>query len=174
MGAPKGNQFWKLRSKHGRDKIFTDPEVMREAAYEYFSHVVNNPLESLIPVKAGDHFGETVSVPMGRPFTKERLCIFWGCNTKYLANFKRGLTKDDKDFINVINEIEDIIYSQKFEGAAVGIFNHNIIARDLGLSDKQNVDHTTGGDKLNQINVTVDNSETAKTLKKLRDGAKAD
>ena len=21
-GAPKGNQFWKARSKHGRDKIF--------------------------------------------------------------------------------------------------------------------------------------------------------
>ena len=23
MAAPVGNQFWKLRSKHGRDKLFT-------------------------------------------------------------------------------------------------------------------------------------------------------
>ena len=38
------------------------------------------------------------------------------------------------------------MYSQKFEGAASGIFNANIIARDLGLSDKQDI--TTGGEKL--------------------------
>jgi hypothetical protein len=37
--------------------------------------------------------------------------------------------------------------SQKFEGASVGIFNSNIIARDLGL--KENVDNTTNGKDLN-------------------------
>jgi len=28
-------------------------------------------------------------------------------------------------------------YTQKFEGAAANLFNANIIARDLGLKDKQ-------------------------------------
>ena len=27
MAAPKGNQFWMLRSKHGRDKLFATPEA---------------------------------------------------------------------------------------------------------------------------------------------------
>ena len=28
MAAPKGNQFWMLRSKHGRDKLFATPEAL--------------------------------------------------------------------------------------------------------------------------------------------------
>jgi hypothetical protein len=44
MGAPKGNQFWKLRSKHGRDTLFESPEKMWEAACEYFQWCDDNPL----------------------------------------------------------------------------------------------------------------------------------
>jgi hypothetical protein len=36
QGAPKGNEFWKLRSKHGRDKLFATPELFWQAALEYF------------------------------------------------------------------------------------------------------------------------------------------
>jgi len=45
--------------------------------------------------------------------------------------------------------------------------------KNFGWIDKQSLDHTTKGDKLSPINVTVDTSETAETLKRLRDG-KAD
>jgi hypothetical protein len=41
-----------------------------------------------------------------------------------------------KDFSQVITRIEKIIYNQKFTGAASGFLNPNIIARDLGLTDK--------------------------------------
>ncbi|MDC9826565.1 terminase small subunit, partial [Devosia sp. ZB163] len=33
--------------------------------------------------------------------------------------------------------VDEIIRAQKFEGAAAGLLNPNIIARDLGLADKQ-------------------------------------
>jgi len=46
--------------------------------------------------------------------------------------------------------------------------------KNFGWSDRQDIDHTTKGEKLGQLNVTVDSSETAETLKKLRDGCKAD
>ena len=36
MAAPKGNRFWEVRSKHGRDKILKTPEIMWEAAKQYF------------------------------------------------------------------------------------------------------------------------------------------
>jgi hypothetical protein len=32
------------------------------------------------------------------------------------------------------------MFTQKFSGAAVGIFNANIISRDLGLIDKKQID----------------------------------
>jgi hypothetical protein len=40
-------------------------------------------------------------------------------------------------FSTVTDAIKDIIYTQKFEGAAADLLNPNIIARDLGLQDKQ-------------------------------------
>ena len=39
-------------------------------------------------------------------------------------------------FIEIIRAIDKIMFAQKFEGAASGAFNANIIARDLGLTDK--------------------------------------
>lgn len=37
-----GNQFWKLRSKHGRDTLFSTPEKLWEAACEYFEWATDN------------------------------------------------------------------------------------------------------------------------------------
>jgi hypothetical protein len=43
------------------------------------------------------------------------------------------------DFIHICTYAEEVIYTHKFEGAAVGAFNANIMARDLGLSEKAEV-----------------------------------
>ena len=43
MAAPKGNQFWKLRSKHGRDKLFATPDLLWQAACEYFEWCDKHP-----------------------------------------------------------------------------------------------------------------------------------
>ena len=44
MAAPEGNQFWKLRGKHGRDRIIKDPVALEENANEYFQHCIDNPI----------------------------------------------------------------------------------------------------------------------------------
>jgi len=140
MAAPAGNQFWKLRSKHGRDKLFTEPEKLWEAACEYFQWCEDNPLKEL------DYRGKDatpVTLYKVRAFTMQGLCLFLDCNTKYFAQFKDGLRDktDDlsKDFSAVITRIEETVYNQKFTGAAAGFLNANIIARDLGLTDNKNV-----------------------------------
>lgn len=43
MAASKNNQFWKLRSKHGRDTLFSSPELLWSAACEYFDWCDENP-----------------------------------------------------------------------------------------------------------------------------------
>lgn len=150
MGAPKGNEFWKLRSKHGRDKLFETPELMWEAACEYFQWCIDNPFikGEAKTVNVGNFQSEIAiaQIPMMRPFTIQGLCLYLGCNTQYLAQFEANLEgkNDDlsKDFTLVVTRIRDTIYNQKFSGAASGFFNANIIARDLGLSDKKEVDKT--------------------------------
>lgn len=151
MAAPLGNEFWKLRSKHGRDKLFTTPSLMLEAAYEYFTWCQKNPLYRAEPIKAGKKAGKMIDVPVGRPFTLQGLCNYLGTHATYFNEFVESISdKDDevsKDFSQVTLEIKNIIYQQKFEGATVGLFNANIISRDLGLIDR--TDHTTDGESMN-------------------------
>lgn len=157
MAAPLGNQFWKLRSKHGRDKLFSDPEALWEAACEYFEWCGLNPWVKNEAVKSGDLAGQLIQIPTERPFTISGLCIYLGVNTKYFNDFADYTQdKDDdisKGFSEIITRIREATYTQKFEGAAVGAFNANIIARDLGLADKK--DLTTAGEKLNALQVEV-------------------
>lgn len=141
--APKGNQFWKARSKHGRDKIFKTPDILWEAACEYFQWVDDNPLYEHKTQLSQGEWVET-AVPKMRAMTIEGLCIFLDVNTQYFTDFENGLDiskREDKDFSVVIKKVREIIANQKFTGAAADLLNANIIARDLGLRDKGEIDH---------------------------------
>ena len=148
MAAPKGNKFWLKRATHGRDRIFKTANDLMEGANEYFNWVSDNPLGKAV-VYQGDVMDE--GEPLMRAMTVKGLCIFLDVNSDYLAAFEKGLdlkTDDGKDFSRVITTIRDIIYEQKFTGAAAGLLNPNIIARDLGLKDKSEQDITSGGKEL--------------------------
>jgi hypothetical protein len=129
MGAPAGNQFWKLRSKHGRDKLFATPELLWKAACEYFQWCEDNPITDT------RSFGGKQKIQ--RPFTMQGLCLYLRCNTAYFRQFKEVCSND---FSTIIQDIEDTIYQQKFELAAIGILKDNFIARELGLKENSQVD----------------------------------
>jgi hypothetical protein len=137
MPAPIGNQFWKLRSKHGRDKLFASPSLLWKAACEYFEHT-----DARKWVKK-DWVGKDafeVERETETPYTLTGLCLYLDCSDTYFNHFAKLLEgredQESKDFIEIITRIRQICYTQKFEGAAVGAFNASIIARDLGLKEK--------------------------------------
>lgn len=147
--APKGNQFWKLRTKHGRDKLFSSPEILWQSACEYFQWCDENPLmEEVIEKIRVNGTGDELSrqqLPKMRPYTWEGLELYLGIYS--LRDYKTN--EKYKDFSQVITRIEKIIYNQKFSGAAAGFLNSNIIARDLGLADKKDVDATVRNIEIN-------------------------
>jgi len=147
MAAPEGNSFWKQRSKHGRDKIFTTPEILWEAACEYFEWCEDNPWHQQNWVGKD---GDEVVRKLIRPYTLSGFCVFIDCEERTFRNY--SLKEEYKDFFPVVTRIEQIIKTRKFEGAAVGLFNANIIARDLGLSDS----NIMKGDKDNPIETKFD------------------
>lgn len=174
MAAPKNNKFWELRTKHGRDKLFSTPDLLWTAATEYFQWCDDNPWIKNEAIKSGDLAGQIIKVPTSRPYTIKALCLYLGVNAQYFTDFKNGLKpneKDiDKDFSLVITRIEETIYTQKFEGATVGTFNANIIARDLGLTDKKELDHTTKGESINKItDLSTLSLEELQSLKAIHD-----
>jgi len=150
MAAPKDNSFWQQRSKHGRDKLFSSPKVLWEAASEYFIWCEENPLTQQNWVGKD---GDEVSKELMRPFTLSGLCVFLDCEEQTLKNY--GTKEEYKDFFGVYTRICQIVRTQKFEGAAVGLFNANIIARDLGLVEKNEHTGKDGGPIEQKFDITL-------------------
>lgn len=175
MTAPKNNQFWKLRSEHGRDAIFTDAEKMKESICEYFQYMVDTPFYKVEQSRGAKGKKELevddkgmrevdsglVELPVMRPFTIEGLCHYLGVNTKYFWDFKKRLSEPEnkltlkqvEDFSEVITWAEEVIRRQKFEGAMVGFFSATITSKDLGMVDKKQLDHTTKGEPITGMTI---------------------
>jgi hypothetical protein len=68
--------------------------------------------------------------------TEEGFCLFADIGYTTFCDYSRK-----EDFSQVVTRIKQTIRQQKFTGAAAELLNPNIIARDLGLSDKK--DHTS-------------------------------
>lgn len=141
MPAPKGNQFWKLQSKHGRDKLFATPELLWETACEYFQWCDDNPLQENKVINSSKEGIKDHPVNKMRAYTLNGLFLYFNCTDSYFRAFKAQERKNKEAYITVITRIEKTIYEQKFTGAAADLLNPNIIARDLGLIDKK---ETTG------------------------------
>lgn len=141
----QGNEWWRLRSKHGRDKLFTSPQLLKEAAEEYFKYIDEHPDHMVKPMVVSNGGGEgssvdMVKVPVKQPYTIQGLCGYLDCSTAYFRMAKQKWDKiKDADYFTVIAEIEDRIFNQQYSGAAGGHFNANIIARALGLVDRQDI-----------------------------------
>lgn len=129
-----GNQSWRARSTHGKSPKFRTGEDLWSACIEYFDWIEDNPIGKGI-VYQGELSKQ--SEPLMRAMTIAGLCLFLDICEKTWANYRE---KDD--YIQVITRAEAIIYNQKFTGAAAGLLNPNIIARDLGLRDKQDIKHS--------------------------------
>ncbi|EMJ7210428.1 DNA-packaging protein [Proteus mirabilis] len=137
MAAPKGNRFWEARSSHGRKPIFESPDDLWNACCEYFEWVEENPLyETKAFAFQGVVTKETL--PKMRAMTLSGLCLFLDIHEDTWRLYRAR-----EDFIEVTTRAEKVIYDQKFSGAAADLLNANIIARDLGLKDRQEVEDVT-------------------------------
>ena len=132
MGAPKGNKFWELRATHGRDLIFSSPEILWEACKEYLEETSKRFWVQKDWVGKDAH---EVERETSTPFTQKGLCLFLDITEETWNQYGKK-----KDFSEIVTRVNNIIFVQKFEGATVGAFNSSIIARELGLSDKREIE----------------------------------
>jgi hypothetical protein len=140
MTAPLGNQFWLMRSSAGPKPIFSTPEGLLAACEEYFQWVESNPLHE---AKAFAYEGRVTveNLPKMRAMTIKALCLFLDIDETTWRDWKANR----QDLSPVITRTEAIIYAQKFEGASAGLLVANIIARDLGLAERQEITGADGG-----------------------------
>lgn len=118
------------------DKNIKTPSKLYEYFERYKIDCKNNP-------KKENYFSsrlETqVSVEREVPLTWNGFEI-WLRKKKILAkldDYKANKDERYSKYADIIRAIDTEIYEDKFTGASVGIYKDNIIARDLGLTDKK-------------------------------------
>lgn len=162
MGAPKGNNYWEFRNKHGRDFLYT-PDALWDEAVKYFEWMQSKVWNKKEAIKSGQMVGELVDVPTQTPMSLKSFCLFADISHDTFTEYDKG-EGTYKDFPVVTKKIKSIIESQQFEGATVGAYNPNIIARTLGLTDRSDI--TTNGKDLPSTTINLSNlsNETLKDL----------
>jgi len=135
MAAPKGNNYWEFRNKHGRDFSYQPEDLWAEAikCFEYMNQSVWSKKE---PIKSGDLAGQLIDVPTSTPMSLETFYLFADIDRKTFSNYE---SNEDpyKDFFAVATRIRGVIESNQFEGASVGAYNPSIMASKLGLAKKR-------------------------------------
>jgi len=167
----RGNQQWKLRSVHGREKIFANGDLLRAEALLYFDWCDRNPRMRAELVK---HQGtaEQYDVPIGRPYTIGGLCNYLGVSEGYFraakanldAKIAKKLAKPEEEILReTIGWLEEVTRNDQIEGGMVGQYNANLVSRLNGLAD--NVNNNVTGPSVLAISVRDD--ATAKNLETL-------
>lgn len=157
MAAPKGNKYYMNRTKDGRELIYSTPEELLEKAYSYFIWCDKTPLKRSEVLKGGVKAGKVVKISLDRPYTLVGMCNYLGISKRTFDNYE-----ERKDYLPITTYIRDIIQQNQIEGAVVGNYNANIVARLLGLVDKQEVESTGG------ITINVASSKTKEGLERLQ------
>lgn len=137
MGAVRDYQ--QLKNWTGYRLFLTATDFVR-AATEYFQWVDEHPLlEDVVAFYQGDECRADRS--RMRPYTKQGLATHLNIPVSRIDSYK----KKGGEWADVVDIIETVLYQQKFEGAAAGLLNATIIARDLGLAERSEVSGPDGG-----------------------------
>jgi hypothetical protein len=127
-------------SLRGRKLAYTPLQIAKEFE-AYVSDIQKHPIvKKTVYTKDGDkqlreeHFDRP-------PMLSDFVCRWLGKSLRWWSEL--SLAKDAEIFEAVKESISEYCRNIKMGGAYVGIYNANIVARDLGLAEKMNVEATT-------------------------------
>jgi hypothetical protein len=119
-----------------------DPERLWNDCVEYFLWCEQNPLtveKSAFQASSGEWVTHHERRP--RVFTIKGLCMWLGIDHSTWQRWR--IRRPEMRFL--VEHVESIIWSNKFEYATIGVYNPHIISRDLGLADRQELTGADGG-----------------------------
>ena len=140
MDEQSVKEHWKKRIGYpGAPKRYDTPVALFNDCLRYFLWLENNPYrKKRYHTYKGEqrvYYEETPRAPL--------LCDL--CNhLKIDQETWRLWRKNRPDLFGVITRVDSAIYAEKFQGAAAGILNPNIIAQELGLASKH--EHNVSGE----------------------------
>ncbi len=122
----KKPSIW-MKAIQGRPRDFKSVEEFREAAVKYIKYAEKTPLKKGLD-------------KIDRPFSLKAFCLHSNIDFQTFLNYsnKEGY----EEFFDICNTLTDICSTQRTEGGLVGIYNHSLVARLEGLTEKTEVSST--------------------------------
>jgi DNA-packaging protein gp3 len=159
MAESENKKWWQRRSQHGRAMIFSSPELMWDAACEYFISEDND--QSWTKTETASFQGEIVQkqIVCKVPYTWQGVALYCHVHSQYFRTFKQTCLKKIKegidvelseDFLLVIKSIDEVIFRQQYNNAQIGVFREGLTARYLKLNDSTQLSTPNGEDKPNE------------------------
>jgi len=137
------NFEWQGKKLLGRPANYEDANKFATDIVDYFKWTESNPLHE---THVSAYMGEVIKTPVERlrAMTIRGCCRFIGIGHRTWYDYRNNGNPEHADYkesghyddhYKIICWAEDVIYNQKLEGAAAGLFNAAIIIRELGLKD---------------------------------------
>ena len=159
-----GNSIWResyerLKGKGwGSPRLFETPDDLLDVAIRYFEWCDSNPL----PEEKVFHSQGVITKSVHnhpRPYNYSGLFVFGGFTDATWYEYKKY-----PEFSSVIDFITQTVRDQKMNGGLAGYFNANLVARDLGLRDAQDVDQKISGHQTHDHKVEVTGADKLANL----------
>ena len=129
----------------GDDISYETPEKLLEGCAQFFKWAELNPIQSE-KAFGGRNGIQKTDVKILRALTIEGLTVFLGISHRTFNDWTRPASNNYRpDLAPVVVRIKQFIREQKFTGAAAGVFNPMIIARDLQLREQTEITGVDGG-----------------------------
>lgn len=135
--------FWQHKTKYTAQQVFNSPQQLLKAAQQYFKYI--DGAASIKPAKRGkkavieqDIDAPAPIITTHLPYTMQGLCVYLGVPYKTFVANTQGEGKEALEEVALL--LRDIIETQQFTGAALGVFSPTVITRKPGLTDKPTQD----------------------------------
>ncbi len=137
--TPASNKYEEWLKNVGRKKKIQSPEELYKFFCDYREHEKNDPHKRQDFIRGGEAAGTKVDFDVVFPLT-------WDGFEAYLAElgiitnldkYKMNFQGSYDEFVDIIRVIDKIMFKHNFNFAAIGAVKENIIARKLGIHDKQ-------------------------------------
>lgn len=143
MAAPKGNKYYIDAKNFFKPKKYT-PNQIKKKFIAYLEENETKTMSRVEAIKSGDKAGTTMEVKLRVPLTKKGFAMFLGITYQSYINY--GTEESYKEYFDIIKKINAFIENEQLQGASLGLYNSNIIARLQGL--KEQTDVTSGGNEI--------------------------
>jgi hypothetical protein len=135
----------------GAPKKYT-AEALWDKFLDYVKDNETDTMKRVELIKAGELAGVQKHCDLKVPLSIGGFCTFALINFQTFLNYESE-EQTDKDLFEVTTRIHKIIETEQVNGANIGLYNANIVARINGLSDNVNVTTT----EQPNINITIGN-----------------